>query len=71
MNPYSKRKSLLVDSVLEGLAGTELRCCGSSNLDFLAGLRVAAGAGCALRGLEGTEADQGNLVLLLQSLRNY
>src|SRR5690606_12466768 len=36
--------------------------------DLLAGARVAAGAGGALLDLEGTEADQGHGVALLQGL---
>ena len=50
----------LVDLVLEGLASLEDRGVARCNLDFLAGGRIATGAGIAVLAGEGAEANQGN-----------
>src|SRR5690606_29870125 len=58
----------LAYSVLQRLASLERRILRGLDLDGLAGLRVATGAGSALAHLEGAEADQGDGVALLQRL---
>src|SRR4051794_33768759 len=57
-----------VDGVLEGLAGLEAWHGRGGDLDLLAGLRIAALRRLAPRDLEGAEADQQDLLLLLQRL---
>ena len=49
---------LAVDLVLESLASLEDRTVACRNLDFLAGGRIAAGAGIAVLAGESTEADK-------------
>ncbi|SPO54420.1 protein of unknown function [Pseudomonas sp. JV551A1] len=59
-------KDDLVDGVFQAFAGLETWNLGGFDLDRLAGLRVAAGALCALLDREGTEANQYHIVTLLQ-----
>ena len=53
---------LLVEGLLEGLAGGEAEVLGSRNSDRLTGCRVDAGALSSLLDLEGAEADELNLL---------
>src|SRR4051812_12375023 len=64
-NPLAK--GALVYRVLEGLASTELGQASGGDLHFGAGARVAAQASGALAGVEGAEADQGDLLVLAQA----
>src|SRR6267378_2172285 len=59
---------VLVDRVLELLARLEARHVGGGDLDLLAGLGIAPLARLAFGDLEGPEADQQDLFLLLQRL---
>src|SRR5690554_971758 len=61
------KKEPLLNGVFQGLTCFEARYFRGRDLDFSAGLRVAAGTGCTLFHREGTETDQGNLVAFLQS----
>ena len=58
----------LLDGVLQSLAGLESGQLRSLDGDFLAGLGVAALACGALADLKGAEADQRDLVALLQGV---
>ena len=60
----------LLDGVLERLAGGELGYFFRPDLDLFAGLGVAAYAGSALGDSKGPEANQRNLVALLQGIRD-
>ena len=51
---------LAVNLVFESLASLEDRSVACRNLDFLAGGRIAAGAGVAVLAGEGAKADQSN-----------
>ena len=53
-------EELAVNLVLESLASLEDRSVACRNLDFLAGGRIAAGAGIAVLACESAEADQSN-----------
>ena len=53
-------EELAVNLVLESLASLEDRSVACRNLDFLAGGRIAAGAGIAVLAGESAEADQSN-----------
>src|SRR5215217_3733993 len=64
------RAKLLVDRVLEALAGLELGLVRGRNLDFRAGGRVAASRGLALRHGEGAETNQTNFVASLERGRD-
>ena len=57
---------MLVYSILEALARTELRGLGSGDLDRGAGLGITAGAGSTLGDREGTETDEGDVLTLLK-----
>ena len=52
------------DGGLEAGASLECRNGGGRDLEHFAGLRVLAGTGGAFAGLEGAEADQGDVVAL-------
>ena len=56
----------LVDGVLKALAGLELGLVGGRNLDLLAGPRIAAFRGGALRHDEGAEIHQAHFLARLQ-----
>ena len=59
---------LAVDGILQSFAGLESGALGGSDLNGLLGLGVAAGASAAGLYFKGTKADQGNLVISLQSI---
>ncbi|CAI8826683.1 hypothetical protein EMIT047CA2_240033 [Pseudomonas soli] len=63
-------KDDLVDGVFQALASFEARNLGGSDLDRLTGLRVTAGALCALLDREGAEANQDNIVTGFQGALN-
>jgi len=63
-------KGSLVASVLETLAGRELRHVTCRNINFLAGLRVAALGGFATRYGEVAKADQTDVAAILQLTGN-
>jgi len=63
----TKPKRTLVDGVLQRLSGAELRQARRLDVERRAGARVAAGAGGALGGVEGTEAHQGHHLVLPQA----
>ena len=56
----------LVASVLEALAGGELRHVAGRNIDFLAGLRIAALGGFATRHGEIAKTDEANVATIFQ-----
>src|SRR5689334_6748225 len=60
----------LLDSLLEGFAGGELRNAALRDLDGGAGLGVAGGARLAVQRLEGAEADERDRVALLERSRD-
>jgi len=60
------RTLILIQRVLEALAGLELRLLRGRDLDFLAGARVAADTGFALGDMEVAEADDADFLLGLQ-----
>ena len=60
-----------VDGILQTLAGLECRHLGSLDFDGFAGLGIFTLAGSTLADFEGTEADQGDLVALLEGFGNH
>ena len=66
----ARRSAALGHLVLETLAGLELGCASPGDVDFGAGAWVAALAGFALGDTEGSEADEGYLVAVLQAVRD-
>src|SRR5690606_12872711 len=65
--PWAKPERRLVDGVFQSLASFEARDLGSSDLDRLASLRVAAGTSGTLFNGESTEANQHHGITSLQS----
>src|SRR3546814_4205952 len=63
---HQKARSGLVDGVLEGLAGLELRLVRRRDGHRFAGARVATGRCLALATREGAEADETDFAALLQ-----
>src|ERR1051326_6333138 len=59
-----------VDRVFETLACLELWLLRGGDLEGLAGAGVATLRGCALANIKGAEADEANLLSLLQRLRD-
>ena len=63
-------ENVLVDGLLQCLAGLELRYIPGRNLNGFAGSRVAAGGRFAMRNAKGSEADKSNFTAVSQGGRN-
>ncbi len=59
---------LTVDLILEGLTSLESRSLGSLDVHGSTSSRVSALARCSLSDIEGTEADQLNLIILSECI---
>jgi hypothetical protein len=68
---FNDDSTLLADRVPEALAGPECGHTGGRDLDLLAGLRIAPGAGGTVAHLEGSKTNELDLLPFCQSLFDY